>query len=56
VGRENVLEGFSLEEASVSIGRIGRAIEEKICEDVRLLAMMCIGKMAGCVVSRNFLV
>ena len=36
------------------IGRIGRTIKEKICEDLRVLAMMCIGKMAGCVVLSRF--
>ncbi len=49
-------EGISLEEASVSIGRIGRAIEEKICGDVRVLAMMCIGKWWAVWFSCDFLV
>ena len=35
------------------IGRIGRAIKEKICEDVRVLAMMCIGKWRAVWFSRN---
>jgi hypothetical protein len=28
---------------------VGRS-RRKVCEDARVLAMMCIGKMAGCVV------
>jgi hypothetical protein len=39
---KTILEGDSLEEASVSIGRIGQAIRGGSCEDVDTWAMMCI--------------
>ena len=55
VGRENLfwraLANRKLVFCSVELVEQSR---RKICEDVRVLAMMCIGKMAGCVVLPRF--